>query len=69
MTGYQPCHRPRRRPRFQRGQSISEYLVVLVLIAGVFALPGDGGAPLLIVFADAIGSGFARFFRALSLPL
>lgn len=55
--------------RLQRGQSISEYLVVLVLVAGVFALPVDGGKPLLMVFADAIGSGFAHFFRALSLPL
>lgn len=53
----------------QRGQSLSEYLVVLALIAGVFALPAGGDTPLIVLFADAIGSGFARFFHALSLPV
>lgn len=62
------CASPRTH-RVQHGQSMSEYLVVLALIAGVFALPVDGGDALIVVFADAIGSGFARFFHALSLPV
>ena len=51
------------------GQSMVEYLVVLALVAGVFALPAAGGQPLLLHFADAIGEGFARFLTAISLPL
>ncbi len=52
-----------------RGQSMVEYLVVLAVIVGVFALPLGGGQPLVLHFADAIGTGFGRFLAALSLPL
>ncbi|MFU2486781.1 hypothetical protein [Thauera sp. WH-1] len=52
-----------------RGQSMVEYLVVLAVVAGVFALPVGGDQPLLLQFADAIGEGFARFLTAISLPL
>ncbi|HRP67032.1 MAG TPA: hypothetical protein PLF79_13210 [Thauera sp.] len=52
-----------------RGQSMVEYLVVLALVAGMFALPAGGGQPLLLHFADAIGEGFTRFLTAISLPL
>lgn len=69
-----PCARPaavlRQRPRRRlRGQAMSEYLVILALIVGVFALPEHGGQALLEHFADAIGEGYARFLNALSIPL
>lgn len=58
-----------RTPATPHGQSMVEYLVVLAVVAGVFALPAGGGQPLLLHFADAIGEGFARFLTAISLPL
>ncbi len=64
----QICRIRPRRHRL-RGQSMSEYLVILALIAGVFALPEHGGQALLVHFADAIGEGFANFLNALSIPL
>lgn len=56
-----------RRP--MRAQAMSEYLLILALIVGVFALPQHGGQALLELFAAAIGEGFARFLNALSIPL
>jgi hypothetical protein len=46
-----------------------EYLVVLAVVVGIFAVPLGGGQPLVLHFADAIGTGFDRFLCALSLPL
>ncbi len=53
----------------QRGQAMAEYLVVLALVIGIFAMPVGGGEPLIVRFATALGSGFARFLSAISLPL
>jgi hypothetical protein len=57
------------RSHFFKGQSMVEYLVVLAVVVGIFAVPLGGGQPLVLHFADAIGTGFDRFLCALSLPL
>lgn len=51
------------------GQALAEYLIVLGVVSGIFALPGADGRPLILLFADAIGIGFARTLGALSLPV
>ena len=56
-------------PARERAQAIPEYLVALVVVVGLFGLPLGGEPPLLVQFADAVGTGFARFLHALALPL
>lgn len=53
----------------QSGQIMVEYLVMLTLVVGIFAGPRDGQGSLLMLFVDAIGTAFARFLSALSLPV
>ena len=42
---------------------------VIAVVTGIFAFPGADGRPLILLFADAIGTGFARTLGALSLPV
>lgn len=51
------------------GQAITEYLVILTIVLGVFAFPAIDGEPLLLFFAESIGTGFARFLTSISLPV
>lgn len=51
------------------GQITVEYLVMLMLVVGFFAVPGDGQPSLLMLFIHAVGTAFARFLSALSLPV
>jgi len=46
-----------------------EYLVILAIVLGVFGLPAFDGKPLLVFFAEAVATGFARFLASISLPL
>ncbi|MBV2263512.1 MAG: hypothetical protein KUL79_08125 [Thauera sp.] len=58
-----------KRIRCLRGQAMSEYLVVLAIVLGVFGLPAFDGKPLVLFFAEAVATGFARFLASISLPL
>jgi len=58
-----------RRMRHCRGQAMAEHLVILAIVLGVFALPAFDGKPLVVFFADAVATGFARFLTSISLPL
>lgn len=58
-----------RLPSPSTGQAITEYLVILAIVLGVFALPAVDGKPLLFFFAEAVATGFARFLTSLSLPM
>ena len=51
------------------GQAMTEYLVILAIVLGVFAVPAIDGTPLLFFFAEAVATGFARFLTSLSLPV
>ena len=51
------------------GQAMAEYLIVIAVVTGIFAFPGADGRPLILLFADAIGTGFVRTLGALSLPV
>lgn len=55
-----------RRPR---GQAMTEQLVILAIVLGVFGLPAFDGKPLVLFFADAVATGFARFLTSISLPV
>lgn len=46
-----------------------EYIVLLTLAVGLFALRRHGQPSLLVLFATAIGTAFERFLSALSLPV
>jgi len=48
---------------------MTEYLVILAIVLGVFAVPAIDGTPLLFFFAEAVATGFARFLTSLSLPV
>jgi len=48
---------------------MAEHLVILAIVLGVFALPAFDGKPLVVFFADAVATGFARFLTSISLPL
>ncbi|ACR01293.1 MAG TPA: hypothetical protein PKX14_12545 [Thauera aminoaromatica] len=58
-----------KRIRRLRGQAMHEYLVILAIVLGVFGLPAFDGKPLLVFFAEAVATGFARFLASISLPL
>ncbi len=51
------------------GQAMTEYLILVALVVGIFAVPVGGGEALLVQFASALGTGFARFLSAISLTL
>lgn len=53
----------------QLGQSVPEYVLVAAMAAAIFLLPFGGNPPLIVQFANAIGTGFGRFLGAMSLPL
>ena len=52
-----------------RGQAMAEHLLLLAIVLGVFALPAFDGKPLVLFFADAVATGFARFLASISLPV
>lgn len=56
-------------PALQSGQIMVEYIVLLALTIGIFALPRDGQPALVVLFFTAIGTAFERFLSALSLPV
>ena len=58
-----------KRIRRLRGQAMHEYLVILAIVLGVFALPAFDGKPLVLFFAEAVATGFARFLASISLPV
>lgn len=62
---------PSRTPEraLQSGQIMVEYIVLLALTVGIFALPRDGQPALVELFVTAIGTAFERFLYALSLPV
>lgn len=51
------------------GQSSVEWLIILSTAAAVLFLPFGGNPPLIEIFTDAIGVGFARFLGAAALPV
>lgn len=52
-----------------RGQAMVEHLLLLAIVLGVFALPTFDGKPLVLFFAEAVATGFARFLASISLPV
>ena len=52
-----------------RGQAMTEHLLILSIVLGVFALPAFDGKPLVLFFAEAVATGFARFLASISLPV
>jgi len=52
-----------------RGQAMVEYLVASSIVLGLFFLPFNGSDPLIVIFANAIQQGYARFFSAVALPI
>ena len=52
-----------------RGQSMTEYLVALAVLAAVIASTGAGDPPVLQLFLDSIRTGWARLLSALALPV
>ena len=52
-----------------RGQAMVEHLLLLAIVLGVFALPAFDGKPLVLFFAEAVATGFARFLSSISLPI
>lgn len=50
----------------QRGQSTTEYLVVLVLLAVLVSVPIDGEISLAALWSAAVRDGYARFLFALA---
>lgn len=64
-----PKPKHRRRIARQFGNAMIEYLVLAAVVAGIFALPFGDNPPLIVLFANAVGTGFGRFLSAMSLPL
>jgi len=53
----------------QRGQSMTEYLVALAVLAAVLAGTGFGDPSMLQFFLDSVRTGWARLLTALALPV
>ncbi len=53
----------------QRGQSMTEYLVALAVLAAVLAGAGLGDPSMLQFFLDSVRTGWARLLTALALPV
>ncbi len=53
----------------QRGQSMTEYLVALAVLAAVLAGAGLGDPSVLQLFLDSVRTGWARLLTALALPV
>lgn len=51
------------------GQAMVEYLVATSIVLSLFFLPFNGSDALIVIFADAIQQGYARFFSAVALPI
>lgn len=51
------------------GQAMTEYLILIAIVVGIFAMPVGGSEPLLAQFTTALSTGFARFLSAVSLTL
>jgi hypothetical protein len=52
-----------------RGQSMTEYLVALAVLAAVLAGANVGDPSVLQLFLDSVGTGWARLLSALALPV
>jgi len=52
-----------------RGQSMTEYLVALAVLAAVIASTGAGDPSVLQLFLDSVRTGWARLLSALALPV
>jgi hypothetical protein len=55
--------------RTPSGQAMTEHLVILAIVLGVFALPAVDGQPLVVFLAESVATGFARFLTSISLPV
>ncbi|MBL8466053.1 MAG: hypothetical protein JNL37_14495 [Thauera sp.] len=58
-----------KRIRMPSGQAMTEHLVILAIVLGVFALPAVDGQPLVVFLAESVATGFARFLTSISLPV
>lgn len=52
-----------------RGQSMTEYLVALAVLAAVLVGAGAGDPSVLQLFLDSVRTGWARLLSALALPV
>ncbi len=66
-----PCHARLRFDRhlLQCGQSMTEYLVALAVLAAMLASAGLGDPSVLQLFLDSVRTGWARLLSALALPV
>lgn len=53
----------------QSGQSMTEYLVLLIIITSIFAVSVGGSPSVIEFFLSAVSTGFQRFSSFLSLPI
>ncbi len=53
----------------QGGQSMTEYLVALTVLAAVLVGVGAGDPSVLQLFLDSVRTGWARLLSALALPV
>ncbi|HKO68783.1 MAG TPA: hypothetical protein VJU53_13355 [Burkholderiaceae bacterium] len=65
------CHARLRFDRYlsKRGQSMTEYLVALAVLAAMLASTGIGDPPVLQLFLESVQAGWARLLSALALPV
>lgn len=54
---------------YQRGQSMTEYLVALLVVMMMIGVSFGGGPSVLDIFLDAVRTSFDRLSGFLSLPL
>jgi|GEM_PF-4916212 len=66
MSGY--CYSEAYRSRMQSGQSLVEYLVILVFATLIITLPLENGLSPLAMLGDAINDYYTKFTYAISLP-
>jgi hypothetical protein len=65
-----PCHARLRFDRYlSQGQSMTEYLVALAVLAAMLASAGLGDPSVLQLFLDSVRTGWARLLSALALPV
>lgn len=59
----------RRPSRFQRGQSMTEYLVALLVVMMVTGISFAGEASVIGLFLDSVKTAFDKLSSFISLPL
>jgi hypothetical protein len=51
-----------------KGQAMAEYLVGLLLVMALIAVPFEGQDSVVVYFLEMVKLGYQRFFTAIALP-